>query len=477
MEEKIFKFNVDWTKSSFFCGMDVHKHELTAAIYSEDDSKTEFLKTNVFQVNSQGLVQLWNFVKKYQPDGFAMEATGIFHHVIFNFLTKKREFVRWPFKISVVNPSDAKGLPGRPKNDKMDAINLAKYLSKGLLKNGKAIVQVLEDIKAIFRMAAQLERDRTALKNRIIKTLDRAGIRPRRLSLNRDWVVDLIHHLVEYEGTLGAFLQSAVKDENHPLQKHHTKIIKNIAEFVPFFEFSLTHAQRVLIRQNLVELEFKTGRKSLLAVEVEHMLQNHPTLRKHAHNLATIPGISPFAAVWILAETGNIKQFPKHRSFTAYCGCCPRVVSSAGKVYSAHTSRHSNSYLRTIFFNAATVVCNLLKTDSWLKDYATRIVKRKALRSHKLARCIVAAKISRIAFAILRDGIPFNPEPLRNNQTNKTKTIDTHFTIADRKLIRRARNVLNRVREMDELGLLGSRAETLAAGLDQILQGKKIQMI
>jgi len=75
MEAKIFKFNVDWRKSSFYCGMDVHKHELTVAIYSEDESKTEFLKTNVFQVNSQGLEQLWNFVKKYQPDGFVMEAT------------------------------------------------------------------------------------------------------------------------------------------------------------------------------------------------------------------------------------------------------------------------------------------------------------------------------------------------------------------------------------------------------------------
>lgn len=338
MEEKIFKFNVDWTKSSFFCGMDVHKHELTVATYSEDESKTEFLKTNVFQVNSQGLELLWNFVKKYKPNSFAMEATGIFHHVIFNFLTRKREFVRWPFKIVVVNPSDAKGLPGRPKGDKIDAINLSKYLSKGLLRNGKPIVQVLEDLKAIFRMAARLERDRTALKNRIIKTLDRAGIRPRRLNLNRDWVVDLLHHLVEYDGTLGTFLEFAIKNENHPLQKNRTIIVKNVAEFIPFFEFSLTHAQRVLIRQNLVELEFKMGRKSLLAVEVEQMLQGHPALRKHAQNLATIPGISPFAAVWILAETGNIKQFPKHRNFTAYCGCCPRVVSSAGKVYSAHTS-------------------------------------------------------------------------------------------------------------------------------------------
>lgn len=475
MEEKIFKFNVNWTKSSFFCGIDVHKHELTVAIFSEDASKTEFLKTNVFQVNSQGLEQVWNFVKKYQPDSFAMEATGIFHHVIFNFLMKKREYVRWPFKVVVVNPADAKGLPGRPKHDKIDAINLAKYLSKGLLKNGKAIVQVLEDLKAIFRMAAHLERERTALKNRIIKTLDRAGIRPRRLNFNRDWAVSLLQHFIEFEGTLGTFLESAFENEDHPLQTHRKKINKNIAYFIPFFGFSLTHAQRILIRQNLVELEFKTGRKSLLAVEIEQMIQDHPALRRHATHLATIPGISPFAAVWILAETGHIKQFPRHRSFTAYSGCCPRVVSSAGKIYSAHTSRHSNPHLRTIFFNAATVVCNLLKADSDLKAYATRIVKRKAYRTHKLAQCIVAAKISRIVYAILRDGVPFNPNHLKG--CNPSKKLDTQFTVADRKLIRRARNTLNRVKEMDKLGLLGSRAETLATGLDQLLQGKKVSMI
>jgi transposase len=392
-------------------------------------------------------------------------------------LTKKREVVRWPFKIVVVNPADAAGLPGRPKDDKIDAINLAKYLAKGFLKNGKPIVQVLEDLKAIFRMAAQIERDRTALKNRIIKTLDRAGIRPRKLSLNRNWVVSLLQYLVKHEGTLGEFLITALNDEDHPLQKHQTILIKNSEDLAPYFEFSLTHAQRVLIRQNLVELEFKTGRKSILAVEVEQMIQEHPALRKHASNLATIPGISAFAAVWILAETGSINRFPKHRNFTAYCGCCPRIVSSAGRVYSARTSRHSNPYLRTIFFNAATVVCNLLKADSCLKGYADRIIRKKASRSHKLVRCIVAAKIARTVFAILRDGVPFNPNHLRELHANRVDKIDSDFTVASRKLIRRARNVLNRVKEMEEVGVLGDRAEDLAAGLDQLLQGKKMSMI
>lgn len=110
MEEVEFKFSVDWTKTIFYCGLDVHKHELSMAIYSEDTSKSEFLKTNVFSIDSKGLNYFWGFVRKYRPYEFAMEATGIYHHMIYKFLKKKRANVRWPFKIIVVNPADALGL-------------------------------------------------------------------------------------------------------------------------------------------------------------------------------------------------------------------------------------------------------------------------------------------------------------------------------------------------------------------------------
>ncbi|MHA1723988.1 MAG: hypothetical protein ACTSXH_03990 [Promethearchaeota archaeon] len=45
---------------------------------------------------------------------------------------------------------------------------------------------------------------------------------------------------------------------------------------------------------------------------------------------------------------------------------------SARKVYSAHVFRHSNKFLRTIFYNAAVVLCNLTKQEFTLKRFATR---------------------------------------------------------------------------------------------------------
>jgi transposase len=473
MEEIEFKFSVDWTKPGFFCGLDVHKYELAVAVYSKDDSQSDFLKTAIFSTDSTGLKSFWQFIEKFRPRGFVMEATGIYHHLIFRFLQDMRAKVDWPFKILVINPADASGIPGRQKNDKIDAENLARYLSMGLFKDGKAVIEVLEDLKAIFRTAVRIEKDRTALKNRIKKTLDRAGIRPKGFDLNHEWVREFLHYYIEHDSTLGECLSEINKDKTL-IKKHRYKILKNLKKFVPYYECSLTSAQRAIIRQDLVELDFKSARKSLLAVEIDQMLLDRPGLRQKAYILASIPGISSFSAVWILAEIGNIQQFPTKHQLLAYCGCCPRVVSSAGKVYSAHVSRHSNAYLRTIFYNAAVVTCNLLKKDSALKDYAKYMIKRKGSYSMKLVYCIVAAKIVKITHAVLRDNLPFDPEKERSLRKQVCSLDNKDFSVFDRKLIRQARNSLRRVNNVDNIGLLGKHSLMLAEQLENLLQRKNV---
>lgn len=462
---------VDYTKPAFYCGLDIHKYELAVAIYCKDDSQSELLKTNIFQVDTNGLNNFWNLVKKYKPDGFAMEATGIYHHVIYKFLLNQREKVDWAFKLVVVNPADASGISNKQKFDRIDAENLAKYLSMGLLQSGEPVIEIIEDLKAIFRMALRIEKDRTALKNRIKKTLDRAGIRPKGLNLNREWVKEFLHYFLEASTSLGECVKH-IEANIEVLPAHRYKIFKNIKNFIPYFDFKLSIGQRSMVRQDLIELAFKTARKSLLAVEIDNLILERPGLRQQAYNLATIPGISPFSAVWILSEIGNIRQFPSVERFISYCGCTPRIVSSAGKIYSAHISRHSNSFLRTIFYNAAIVVCNLVKKSSTLKDYAIHTMDRKKSTSTTLAYCIVAAKVAKISYAVLRDGVAFNPNFGSSFDKRINSKNTSHFSLTDRNLIRRTRNALKRVGDMQELGFIGDHASELAEQLDLALQGK-----
>jgi len=474
MEETEFKVYDQWTKTLFFCGMDVHKHEIAVAICSAMPYSSKIIKTAIFSADTLGLERIWNFVKKFKPRGFAMEATGVYHHVPFEFLRAKQQNANWHYSIMVVNPSDAAGLPGREKNDRIDAQHLATYLSKGLLKNGKPIIRVLEDLKAIFRTANRIERDRTALKNRIKKILDMAGIRPRKFNIDTLWGCNFLYHLVNHEGNLGSFIGDALS-EGHPLEKHQSVIRKNLELFVPYFEYSLNFAQKALIRHYLVEYDFKSSSKTLLSVEVDQLLVDYPSLRRSAHNLSTLPGISPFTAVWILAEIGNVKQFPNKRKFASYCGCYPRIVSSAGKVYSAHVNRHSNKYLRTIFYRAATVLTFFTKKRSALKDYAERILGRKRGKTKKYPLSVIAAKINAIAYAILRDDVPFYPEIIQEQMLRQDLEDNDDFSITDKRIIKNARNSLKRMMKIEssgKLGLLYEDAQKLAEEFDLVLQGK-----
>ncbi len=126
-----------------------------------------------------------------------------------------------------------------------------------------------------------------------------------------------------------------------------------------------------------------------------------------------------------------------------------------------------NKYLRTLFYNAAIVVCNFMKHESDLKTYATGIQARKGERSNKLAYCTIAGKIIKIAYASLRDKTHFAP-----NSPFPSICFDTGFNVLELKDIRRTRNLLRRVGNLKHLGLMGEDALKLADELDQAI-GKK----
>jgi transposase len=451
-----------------YCGLDVHKYELAVSIYAKDDSGHEFLKHGNFGTDAKGLEMAWGFVKKYQPVSFAMEATNVYHHVVCTFLEAKKRTAAWTFDVLIFNPADASGMPGRQKNDKVDAAWIARYLAAGLLKGGRPVTTPMEDLRAIFRAANRIETDRTAMKNRIKKTLDRAGFRPRALNLNYQWSRDLVYHLSDHDGHVKALLEGIGK-QDHPLHEHETYITKYLPNLEPYLDIELSHGQKALVRQDIAELEFKSARKAFLAVEIDAIIAMRPGLRSLVHAIASVPGMSAFSAAWLVAEIETIHRFPDVNKFLAYAGCCPRVVRSASTEYSARVNKHSNRYLRTMFFSAGQVVCNLLKKDSALKRYARRTVARKGHVSKKLAISIVASKIARIVYAIFQSGCVFVAEPgsVPGMVPSAGKGF---FTVTQRKDVKNARRLLRRLESMKELGILGPRAKQLADALDRALK-------
>nr|MDO8117009.1 IS110 family transposase [Candidatus Sigynarchaeota archaeon] len=456
-----------WKETTFYCGLDVHKYQLAAAIYARDDSGNEFSKCELFRTDSAALKMFFSFVKTYRPSKFGMEATNVYHHVVATFLERMKEKVNWSYDVLVFNPGDATSIPGRQKNDPVVALAIARYLAAGLLKTGKPVVVALEDMRAIFRTAARVEVDRTALKNRIKKSMDRGGFRPTGFDLNTNWARDFVYHLTDHDGTVGAFLDKCFASGG-PLDVHAKIIERNKAKFDPYKDIILTEGQKAVIRQDLVDLEFKTARNALLAVEIDKLVALRPGLKQVIENIASVPGITPYSAAWLVAEIGHASLYPNVRHFLAYCGCAPRVMMSSNKVYTAHVSRRSNKFVRTIFFNAAKVVCFVVKKDSALKQYATKVVNRKRDRGMSLPACIVAAKIARIVYAILRDNTQFMPTMAKNSAIDFSP--GRNLSITDRSMLKRARNCLKRVAELKELKLISKHAKYFSDALDRALR-------
>ncbi|MEJ2252525.1 MAG: hypothetical protein P8Y97_23050, partial [Candidatus Lokiarchaeota archaeon] len=49
----------------------------------------EIVRKSMFLVNSERLNRFLNYIRKYQSIGFTMEVIGLYHHMIYRFLTRK----------------------------------------------------------------------------------------------------------------------------------------------------------------------------------------------------------------------------------------------------------------------------------------------------------------------------------------------------------------------------------------------------
>jgi transposase len=126
--------------------------------------------------------------------------------------------------------------------------------------------------------------------------------------------------------------------------------------------------------------------------------------------LATIPGIGVLNATALSAAIGNGATFARGRDLAAWLGLVPRQATTGGKAKLLGISKRGNKYLRKLLIHGArSAMPSLLATQTplgaWLRALLTRV--------HKNAATVALAnKLARIAWAVLRRGVAFNPVQL-----------------------------------------------------------------
>jgi transposase len=137
-----------------------------------------------------------------------------------------------------------------------------------------------------------------------------------------------------------------------------------------------------------------------LQSRAEQTLQNNPDF----HRLKTIPGIGPIISLIILAESGDLRRFPHHRQYLAFCGFNLGATQSGQFQGRGKMSKRGNARLRYAYWLAA-VVAIRQRENSFRYKYERYIAKDPANADLKRkAYSAIAAKMARVAHSLIKRG-------------------------------------------------------------------------
>jgi hypothetical protein len=124
--------------------------------------------------------------------------------------------------------------------------------------------------------------------------------------------------------------------------------------------------------------------------------------------LQTIPGIGQNLGLTILYEIGDIARFPSVKDFLSYCRLVKGTVASAGKIKGLRGAKLGNPYLRWAFGEAAVIA----KRDHYVIGPLSKRLEAQMQGNKFKSNTVVAIKLARAAYFILKNKTAFDPERL-----------------------------------------------------------------
>jgi transposase len=131
---------------------------------------------------------------------------------------------------------------------------------------------------------------------------------------------------------------------------------------------------------------------------------------KDLHVLLSVPGIGKVLAMTMLYEIGYIERFDTHQQFASYCRLVKGSVESAGIIKGMRGGKMGNGYLKWAM-KQAVMVAKRCHPD--IRALTQRLEKRHGKHT---ANAIVAHRLSRAIFYMLKNGMTFSMELFMNRQ-------------------------------------------------------------
>jgi len=148
-------------------------------------------------------------------------------------------------------------------------------------------------------------------------------------------------------------------------------------------------------------------KKEIKSVErlIKDHIDKHPDLKHQSKLLQTIPGIGEKTARLLLGEV-EFREFDSARALAAHAGVTPGKRKSGTSIDWTRLSKIGNGRIRkALYFPAISAV----RYNEVIKQFARRLSQNGKAKMQVI--CAAMRKLLHIAFGVIKNNQPFNPNP------------------------------------------------------------------
>ena len=333
-----------------------------------------------------------------------MEATGHYWMALYAFLVSRG------YSVAVIDPAQVravrrlKGLD-RVKNDRVDAGLIAETLRIGQYDPTRLATDEVQSLRSLTRYRQALKSELAEVKTQCLCLLD-------------SYFPELPGAFSDVFGAAGRAVLSRSPLPSELARRRTDSLQRDISEAargsrrmdgkaaelralargsvgIRLGEAAASMQVRSLVRQ----MDFLDAECAKFDALIRELLERVEPL------VLTIPGVSYATGAQIVAEIGDISRFRSAPALVSYAGL-NSGVNQSGKFDSGGgpITKHGSPYLRRALWLAAS---RAWQYDPSLRAFYER--KRAEGKCHRVAVTAVARKLCHIVFAVMRDGVPYDP--------------------------------------------------------------------
>ena len=376
------------TENEVVCGAYIHRDFLVATIVSRGGLKHQ----ERFSMNQDGLLAFKSWILDHSCQRVAVESTGNYWYPIFGILEGHVEFI-------LANAYQIRNIDGK-KTDRLDSERIAIYCLNDLIKPSRIYPKDYRDLRAITRSREALVNVRSKVKNQIHQLLATCCIKLS--SVISDSFGKSGRYIIEslLEGKTIDQIISGIPSK---------RVRKKADELREAIRNGIDPVQVFLIKTDLEVIDAISEKIKLLDAEISIKVK---PFEEDLKIVLSVPGTGLISAATILAEMGNIRNFPSADKMAMYFGIVPSVYQSAGKLRTGRITKLGSKHMRRILVEVAKAISKT-KKDSKLKRFFMRV-------SAKSGRNVAAVALARKVLCILYH-LLMNREDYQEPEVEKTK--------------------------------------------------------